>query len=72
MYVYYMKLKFSAEDESRKGWRPEPLLFARRSSHPSYVVIGLQGIVGLLGLVGVRIFRHGGQLRFQPNARFHR
>ena len=27
-------------------------MFARRSSRPSYLVIGAQGIVGLLGLVG--------------------
>ena len=53
MYVYYMKLKFSAEDEEGEGGGElEPLLFARRSSRPSYLVIGAQGIVGLLGLVG--------------------
>ena len=53
MYVYYMKLKFSAEDEEGEGGDElEPLLFARRSTKPSYFVIGAQGIVGLLGLVG--------------------
>lgn len=54
MYVYYMKLKFSAEDEESEegGDELEPLLFARRSAKPSYLVIGAQGIVGLLGLVG--------------------
>ena len=53
LYVYYMKLKFSAEDEqSEEGGALEPLLFARRSPRPSYVVIAAQGIVGLLGLVG--------------------
>ena len=53
MYVYYMKLKFSAEDEEGEGGGElEPLLFARRSSRPSYLVIGAQGVVGLLGLVG--------------------
>ncbi|MGC3975242.1 MAG: hypothetical protein QM771_12790 [Nitrospira sp.] len=53
MYVYYMKLKFSAEDEESEGGDElEPLLFARRSAKPSYLVIGVQGIVGLLGLVG--------------------
>ncbi len=53
LYVYYMKIKFSAEDEaSEEGGALEPLLFARRSPHPSYVVIAVQGIVGLLGLVG--------------------
>lgn len=54
MYVYYMKLKFSEEDEESEegGGELEPLLFARRSPKPSYVLIGAQGIVGLLGLVG--------------------
>lgn len=53
MYVYYMKLKFSAEDEEgEEGGDLEPLLFSRRSAKPSYLVIGAQGIVGLLGLVG--------------------
>lgn len=54
MYVYYMKLKFSEEDEESEegGGELEPLLFARRSSTPAYVLIGAQGVVGLLGLVG--------------------
>ena len=53
LYAYYMKLKFSAEDEeSEGGGTLEPLLFARRSPRPSYVVIGAQGVVGLLGLIG--------------------
>ncbi len=53
LYVYYMKLKFSAEDEEAVGGDAlEPLLFARRSTRPSYLVIAAQGIVGLLGLVG--------------------
>ncbi|MBI4003246.1 MAG: sodium:calcium antiporter [Nitrospira defluvii] len=53
LYVYYMKLKFSAEDEkSEGGGALEPLLFARRSPRPSYAVIGAQGVVGLLGLIG--------------------
>jgi cation:H+ antiporter len=30
----------------------EPLFFARRAARPSYLVIGLQGTLGLLGLVG--------------------
>ena len=35
LYVYYMKLKFSAEDEeSEGGGALEPLLFARRSPRP--------------------------------------
>ena len=53
LYVYYMKLKFAAEDEGSVGGDAlEPLLFARRSPRPSYVVIAVQGLVGLLGLVG--------------------
>ena len=53
MYIYYMKLKFGAEDEGAEGGSDlEPLLFARRSSRPSYLVIGAQGAVGLFGLVG--------------------
>lgn len=30
----------------------EPLLFARRSQHPAYALIAIQGAVGLMGLVG--------------------
>jgi cation:H+ antiporter len=53
LYVYYMKLKFSADDEDAEGESAiEPLLFARRSHRPSYLMIGAQGIVGLLGLIG--------------------
>ena len=53
LYAYYMRLKFSAEDEDAEGDSGiEPLLFARRSLRPSYVMIGAQGIVGLLGLIG--------------------
>jgi Ca2+/Na+ antiporter len=53
LYVYYMRLKFSAEDEGTEGGSElEPLLFSRRSTRPSYTVIAAQGIVGLLGLVG--------------------
>ena len=62
MYVYYMKLKFSAEDEEGEGGSElEPLLFARRSSRPSYLVIGAQVVVGLLGRGGgVHLFVKGG------------
>ncbi|MFO0766778.1 MAG: hypothetical protein U0231_08300 [Nitrospiraceae bacterium] len=54
LYVYYMKLKFSAEDEDdgEGGGDLEPLLFSRQSQHPSYVLIAAQGAVGLMGLVG--------------------
>jgi cation:H+ antiporter len=53
LYVYYMKLKFAADDEGSQGADAlEPLLFARKSPRPSYAVIAAQGLVGLLGLVG--------------------
>jgi cation:H+ antiporter len=53
LYVYYMKLKFEADDEGSQGADAlEPLLFARKSPRPSYAVIAAQGLVGLLGLVG--------------------
>lgn len=53
LYAYYMRLKFSAEDEDGQGESAiDPLLFARRSLRPSYFTIGAQGIVGLLGLIG--------------------
>ncbi len=53
LYVYYMRIKFSAEDEEPEERNAiEPLLFARRSLCPSYGVIGAQGVVGLLGLIG--------------------
>jgi cation:H+ antiporter len=53
LYIYYMKLKFSADDEDSGGESGiEPLLFARRSLRPSYLIIGAQGIIGLLGLIG--------------------
>lgn len=54
LYLYYMKLKFSAEDEGEGegGVDLEPLLFARRSQHPAYALIAIQGAVGLMGLVG--------------------
>jgi cation:H+ antiporter len=56
LYVYYMKLKFAADDEGSEesvgGDALEPLLFARKSPRPSYIVIAAQGLVGLLGLVG--------------------
>jgi cation:H+ antiporter len=53
LYAYYMRLKFSAEDEEGEGGSDlEPLLFARRSQRPPYLTIAAQGMVGLLGLVG--------------------
>ncbi len=53
LYVYYLRLKLSAEDEEGEGGGDlEPLLFARRAHRPPYPAIAAQGLVGLLGLVG--------------------
>ena len=49
-YVVYMKLKFSSEQ--KEDTAVDPLFWARRSSRPSYTLIGMQAAVGLLGLVG--------------------
>lgn len=58
LYAYYMRLKFLPEEEDAEGNSAiEPLLFARRSLRPSYLVIGLQGTLGLLGLIwGAHLF----------------
>jgi cation:H+ antiporter len=50
LYVAYMKIKFSSEQQGEGG--PAPLMLARRSVRPSYAVIGLQGALGLAGLIG--------------------
>ncbi|WP_447977911.1 sodium:calcium antiporter [Candidatus Nitrospira bockiana] len=50
MYLIYMKTKFSAEHGDALDL--EPLYLARRSARPSYTLIALQGVLGLLGLVG--------------------
>ncbi|MGQ0811145.1 MAG: sodium:calcium antiporter [Nitrospiraceae bacterium] len=57
-YLYYMKLKFSApDDEAVTASSLEPLIFARRTTAPSYLSIGIQGVVGLLGLMaGAHLF----------------
>ena len=52
LYIYYMRLKFSAMDEEGNAGSLEPLFFARRVATPSYLMIGFQGLVGLLGLAG--------------------
>ncbi len=52
LYIYYMRLKFSATDEEGSEGDLEPLFFARRVAMPSFATIGLQGLVGLLGLAG--------------------
>lgn len=58
LYVYYMRLKFSTEDEDSDGDSAiEPLLFARKSHSPSFFAIALQGLTGLFGLVwGAHLF----------------
>ncbi len=58
LYVYYMKLKFSAPDEeATQGAGLEPLLFAKSSATPSHLVIVPQALLGLAGLVlGAHLF----------------
>lgn len=52
LYIYYMKIKFGAEDEAEGGEGGlEPLLFAKQAATPSYGMIGLQAVVGLGGLI---------------------
>ncbi|MGH7209783.1 MAG: sodium:calcium antiporter [Nitrospiraceae bacterium] len=54
-YMAYILLKFSGE--TRGHLALEPLMFARQSAKPSYTMIGLQGAVGLVGLVfGAHLF----------------
>jgi cation:H+ antiporter len=50
LYGFYIRSKFAAEHQENTDL--EPLFFARRALRPSYMVIGLQGMLGLLGLVG--------------------
>lgn len=50
LYILYMRIKFSADDEGNAAL--DPLILARRSSRPSYSLIGLQCAIGLIGLVG--------------------
>jgi len=56
LYLYYMKLKFSENDEVGEGGI-EPLLFSKASATPPYSMIGLQGVAGLIGLIlGAHLF----------------
>jgi cation:H+ antiporter len=50
LYGFYMKIKFSGDQEGGEGLAP--LLFARRSAVPSYGAIAAQAAVGMAGLVG--------------------
>lgn len=52
LYIYYMRIKFSATDEEGVEEALDPLFFARHAVTPSFLLIGIQGVVGLLGLVG--------------------
>ena len=57
LYIYYMKIKFSAEDEEGGDSSLEPLLFAKRAAMPSYTMVGLQAAAGLGGLIaGAHLF----------------
>ena len=50
LYLVYMKLKFSSEPQDSPVLAP--LILARRSTVPSYAMIGRQVAIGLIGLVG--------------------
>lgn len=55
MYIVYMKIKFSAEAVGEAS--VEPLIFARTAMRPSFGQIGVQALVGLVGLVaGAHLF----------------
>ncbi|WP_455245382.1 sodium:calcium antiporter, partial [Petrachloros mirabilis] len=57
LYAYYVKIKFSDEDEADEASELDPLFFGRKSSKPAYILIGLQAITGLGGLVaGAHLF----------------
>lgn len=52
LYVHYIRIKFAATDEAEGAEGLDPLVFTRRSPRPSYGLIGLQGMAGLICLVG--------------------
>jgi cation:H+ antiporter len=57
LYLYYVKLKFSASDEEGQGGELDPLIFGRKSATAPYGLIALQGIAGLAGLaLGAHLF----------------
>jgi cation:H+ antiporter len=51
-YLYYMKIKLSAPGDDGESSAIEPLIFAKRAAKPSFGMIGLQGAIGMAGLVG--------------------
>ncbi|MCG3777742.1 MAG: hypothetical protein JW388_0436 [Nitrospira sp.] len=56
LYLYYVKLKFS-ELADEEGGVLEPLFFARNSAVPTFGLIGLQAVLGLVGLAfGAHLF----------------
>jgi cation:H+ antiporter len=58
LYIYYMKTKFSVSDEEGgQGSNLEPLVLAPRNRHPSFSMIAVQGLFGLIGLIaGAHLF----------------
>jgi len=50
MYGVYMKTKFAADHDDDVVL--EPLYLARKAERPSYLLIGIQGAIGLIGLAG--------------------
>ena len=59
LYIYYVTIKFrrSDADAGDGGGSLEPLVVAKRAGTPSYLMIGLQGAVRLVGLIlGAHLF----------------
>lgn len=57
MYAYYMKIKLGTPDAEGEGSQLDPLIFAKSSATPSRFMIGLQGFIGLTGLIlGAHLF----------------
>lgn len=57
LYLYYMKLKFGESDDEIGEGGIEPLIFSKTSATPPYSMIGLQGVIGLMGLIlGAHLF----------------
>jgi cation:H+ antiporter len=57
LYLYYIKLKFGESGDEVGEGGIEPLIFSRTAATPSYAMIGLQGVVGLMGLIlGAHLF----------------